>query len=544
MSLYGLKKGCVLGAVSAITLLLGACGGGGGSGGSNPNQPYDLTLRAETRADGTPKVELPLNLMHVGPNISAKDGPFTTALYIDAITANRPVPSGDFACAIVEGLEVGALYYLNGEDPKDENDNIMASRSIVLGANSGSASFHFHASNSAGTAKIRCTLENNQDRVAEISIKVGDYGGNPSGSYIETTEVGGMGYMLTQNVVAGTTGITKQLTMQSSVFDDFGQPVSKPTGNNVRVTILPTSAAGNGASLRAGGTASGKSILVPTVTGRATYTVVSGNQPGRIDLLVEADRADNNVDNGIQEAVTHRAVVWALDHIPDFTAPSALVFEDATYTAHLNRPFSEVLNAAGGIPPYLWSVGNGTLPAGLTLGSNGVISGTPTTLGSNRIKMVVSDSAANTFPFPANQRVTANITINVEPYDSGLAIVCTGGAEATDTCAMANASVGIAYLQALSAKGGTGTYTWSVSELPSFLSFDATNAQIRSNRALTCDDLNVTVTTTNPEPPATPVTTTTYTDRGYGFLVTLTSGTESISTMARFTLNRNGAVCN
>jgi hypothetical protein len=44
-------------------------------------------------------------------------------------------------------------------------------------------------------------------------------------------------------------------------------------------------------------------------------------------------------------------------------------------------PFSATLVATGGISPYTWSVSSGTLPAGLSLSSAGVISGTPTVEG-------------------------------------------------------------------------------------------------------------------------------------------------------------------
>lgn len=47
--------------------------------------------------------------------------------------------------------------------------------------------------------------------------------------------------------------------------------------------------------------------------------------------------------------------------------------------ATVGQPYSTVLAAEGGFPPYTWAVTEGTLPAGLSLDSNtGVISGTPT----------------------------------------------------------------------------------------------------------------------------------------------------------------------
>jgi hypothetical protein len=46
----------------------------------------------------------------------------------------------------------------------------------------------------------------------------------------------------------------------------------------------------------------------------------------------------------------------------------------------VDAPYSYQLTAAGGVPPYTYSISAGSLPAGLSLnGSTGVISGTPST---------------------------------------------------------------------------------------------------------------------------------------------------------------------
>ena len=62
--------------------------------------------------------------------------------------------------------------------------------------------------------------------------------------------------------------------------------------------------------------------------------------------------------------------------------------------ARVSAVYSQTLTATGGTSPYTWSVTSGTLPAGLTLSSSGVISGTPTTAGSNTISIKVTDSAS------------------------------------------------------------------------------------------------------------------------------------------------------
>jgi hypothetical protein len=60
--------------------------------------------------------------------------------------------------------------------------------------------------------------------------------------------------------------------------------------------------------------------------------------------------------------------------------------------------YSQTLVASGGTTPYVWSLaaGSGGLPAGLTLNSNGTISGTPSTAGTFNFTVQVNDSAQGT----------------------------------------------------------------------------------------------------------------------------------------------------
>ena len=62
-----------------------------------------------------------------------------------------------------------------------------------------------------------------------------------------------------------------------------------------------------------------------------------------------------------------------------------------------NVPYnSQQLTASGGQPPYVWSLASGLLPPGLSLSTNGVISGTPTVAGTSNFVVRVTDSAMGT----------------------------------------------------------------------------------------------------------------------------------------------------
>jgi hypothetical protein len=60
--------------------------------------------------------------------------------------------------------------------------------------------------------------------------------------------------------------------------------------------------------------------------------------------------------------------------------------------ATVAKSYSDSLAATGGAPPYTWSTSAGTLPSGLTLGTDGTVQGVPTTAGSFSFTVEVTDS--------------------------------------------------------------------------------------------------------------------------------------------------------
>ena len=113
--------------------------------------------------------------------------------------------------------------------------------------------------------------------------------------------------------------------------------------------------------------------------------------------------------------------------------------------ANVGQSYSQTLSATGGTSPYTWSGGQG-LPAGLTLGGTGAITGTPTTAGSYSFSVVATDSKG-----VASAAATLALTVN----PSTLQITTPGGA-------LFNGTAASAYSTTFSAQGGTPPYTWSV----------------------------------------------------------------------------------
>ncbi|MGA2174885.1 MAG: choice-of-anchor tandem repeat GloVer-containing protein [Verrucomicrobiota bacterium] len=96
---------------------------------------------------------------------------------------------------------------------------------------------------------------------------------------------------------------------------------------------------------------------------------------------------------------------------------------------------SRQLTARGGQPPYRWSLASGMLPPGMSLSTNGVISGTPTVAGNSNFVVQVTDSVSATATkalslviYPFSTSVSFNVTPPaVSNFYTGIITLQVGG---------------------------------------------------------------------------------------------------------------------
>jgi hypothetical protein len=105
--------------------------------------------------------------------------------------------------------------------------------------------------------------------------------------------------------------------------------------------------------------------------------------------------------------------------------------------------YSVTLKANGGTESLTWSITSGTV-AGLSLSSAGILSGTPTTAGSNTLSIIVTDSAGK----------TATTTLSLTIASKALSI--------TTSSPLTSASLETDYSLTFAASGGTSPYIWSL----------------------------------------------------------------------------------
>lgn len=148
--------------------------------------------------------------------------------------------------------------------------------------------------------------------------------------------------------------------------------------------------------------------------------------------------------------------------------------------AEAGENYNENISASGGASPYTYAVTSGSLPSGLTLASDGLLSGTADGIGLSNF--TVTATASNTC---TGQRAYS------------LNVVCPPVTITPPT--VPSGSVGVAYNQALTADGGSAPYSFIVStgSLPNGLSLS--EGGVISGTPDTGGTSNFTVTATNAE---------------------------------------------
>lgn len=143
-------------------------------------------------------------------------------------------------------------------------------------------------------------------------------------------------------------------------------------------------------------------------------------------------------------------------------APAPLAITTTTLSgAMVGNPYGQVLAASGGTAPYTWTVATGLLPSGLSLRTDGSISGTPAASGTAAFTVKVVDSKGVT--------TTRNFTITV--FSAPVIIT---------TQSLPPGAIGFAYSTYLGASGGKAPYSWYIQSgsLPYGLSLNTTTGAI------------------------------------------------------------------
>ncbi|MBU0656204.1 MAG: cellulase family glycosylhydrolase [Gammaproteobacteria bacterium] len=168
----------------------------------------------------------------------------------------------------------------------------------------------------------------------------------------------------------------------------------------------------------------GKITGTPTTAGTFNFTLGVADQNNATDT------------QAISMTVAAQPVVLP----PDITTTSLTA-------GTVGKTYSVTLKVSKGAAPYSWSVDSGNLPAGLSLSTAGVLSGTPTTAGTSSFSVKVTDGKN------LSDTQTLGLAINAAPPATGNADMALTTFRATATKPKAGAAVGFNFVLKNNGKG-------------------------------------------------------------------------------------------
>ncbi|CAN0409753.1 unnamed protein product, partial [Phaeothamnion confervicola] len=204
-----------------------------------------------------------------------------------------------------------------------------------------------------------------------------------------------------------------------------------------------------------------QSLSASGATGAVTFTRTAGTLPTGLSLssggvISGTPTAAGSFSFTVQATDTlfntgTRAYTVTVNLAPLTITPTSLP------AGTVGTSYSQSVTASGGTGPYAYSTLSGSLPAGLTLNTlSGLISGTPTTGGTSNFTIGATDSVG---------------TVGSQAYSLTI-----GTASLTlSPTTLPNGTQSTAYSQTVTASGGNGSYTYSLSSgsLPAGLSLSS-----------------------------------------------------------------------
>ncbi|HUY33495.1 MAG TPA: DUF4214 domain-containing protein [Pirellulales bacterium] len=157
--------------------------------------------------------------------------------------------------------------------------------------------------------------------------------------------------------------------------------------------------------------------------------------------------------------------------------------------ANIGSAYSQQLTGNGGTGPFSFAVASGALPAGITLSSGGLISGTPTATGAFHFTVQATDSSASPGPF------TGSLAYSLQVNPAGITISMT-------PASLPDGNVGSAFSQQLSGNGGTGPYSFAIvsGALPAGLTLSSGGLISGSPTATGAFNFTIQATDSSPSP--------------------------------------------
>ena len=233
------------------------------------------------------------------------------------------------------------------------------------------------------------------------------------------------------------------------------------------------------------GSAYSQSITASGGTGPYTFAVTTGTLPAGLTLssagLLSGTPTAAGTSNFTVEATDANGCAGSLAYSLTIDCPTVTLAPATLPNGIVGTAYSQMITASGGTGPYTFAVTTGTLPAGLTLSSAGLLSGTPTAAGTSNFTVEATDANG----------CTGSLAYSLVIDPAGCPTITLAPAT------LPNGVVGNVYSQTITASGGTAPYTYAVTAgtLPAGLTLSA--AGVLSGTPTAAGTSNFTVTATD-----------------------------------------------
>ncbi|MEP7041644.1 MAG: hypothetical protein ABI843_01190 [Dokdonella sp.] len=346
MKFFGKTLGLLL-----ASLTLASCGGGGGNGGAlSPPQSGSITLTATTTT-------LPLNTAGYDPG--QRGAPTQAEVTIIWRNADGTLVNGHDIAVSISPITVAAISCLaagtsgggSGAGGACATTSDLYGSVPITGIN-GQATVFVNSRLTAGTANLVVSATDpatSRTVTANLLFTVtSGVGPAPANVTLAATPTG---------IYLPSSGGTSASSIAATVVDGGGQLIPDPAGGNNGVDNILFEIVGNAgdavlATNSVAGPVQGTSVSSHTVHGVAAVSLQAGDSTpqGPIQIRATADRADNNVTNGIQDPISSTTSVIVSDgklYSLEVTSP---LFAPALNSITINSVSGNVSTSATAIP--------------------------------------------------------------------------------------------------------------------------------------------------------------------------------------------------